>query len=312
MSTTTLLGPGGEFDAIRELLARWGDRARGVGDDAAVLEVPAGERLIVSTDSSVEGVHFRRDWLTPREIGYRATVAALSDLAAMAATPLGMLIAIAVPAGWRADLGALADGIGDAAALCDVPIVGGDLARAAELSITVTVMGSAVTPLTRSGARPGDRIWITGTLGGPARAIAALAANRAPDAASRERFAHPVPRLKEARWLAARGATAGMDISDGLVADAGHLAAASGVRVSLDLDRVPHVEGSDALTAAGNGEEYELLIALPASAAVHDFQPLFRLPLTEIGIVGAVGHPAVETTYRGARVAPPRGYDHFS
>ena len=312
MDATTPLGPGGEFDAIRELLARWGDRAQGIGDDAAVMEVPAGERLVVSTDSSVEGVHFRRDWLALREIGYRVTAAALSDLAAMAATPLGMLIAIAVPDRSRGDLGALADGIGDAAALCDVPIIGGDLTRGAELSITVTVMGSAVSPLTRGGAHPGDRIWVTGMLGGPAHAIAAFAADRPPDAASRERFAHPVPRLREARWLAAHGATAGLDISDGLVADAGHLAAASGVRISLDLDRVPHVAGTDALTAAGSGEEYELLIALPPSAAVHDFQQLFRLPLTEVGVVGAIGSPGVETMYRGARVAPPRGYDHFS
>jgi thiamine-monophosphate kinase len=213
---------------------------------------------------------------------------------------------------WQTDLGALADGIGDAAALCDIPIIGGDLTRGADLSITVTVMGSAVLPLARSGAQPGDRLWITGTLGGPARAVAALTAGAKPDATSRERFAHPVPRLREARWLAARGATAGMDISDGLVADAGHLAAASGVRISLDLDRVPHVEGTDALAAAGSGEEYELLIALPASAAVHDFQPLFRLPLTEVGVVSGIGHPGVETTYRGVRVAPPRGYDHFS
>ena len=306
------LGPGGEFDVIRGLLARWGSRATGIGDDAAVLEVPAGERLVVSTDSSVEGVHFRRDWLTAREIGYRATAAALSDLAAMAATPLGMVIALALPRSWRDALGDLAEGIGDAAELSGTPIVGGDLTGASELSIAVTVFGTARAPLARSGARPGDRICVTGMLGGPARAIAALTAEEAPDADARSRFAHPLPRLREARWLADRGATALVDVSDGLVADAGHLAAASGVRLVLDLDRVPCMAGVEPTAAAASGEEYELLVALPPSAAVHDFEQLFRLPLTEVGRAEAGGTPGVEARSLGSRVAPPRGYDHFS
>jgi len=312
MPTTTPLGPGGEFDLIRELLARWGSRARGIGDDAAVIAVPAGERLVVSTDSSVEAVHFRRGWLTPREIGYRATAAALSDLAAMAATPLGILVALALPTAWRAEVGEIADGIGDAVDLCGVPIVGGDLTAATDLAITVTVMGTAIAPLARSGARPGDRIWVTGTLGGPGRAVAALSDNAAPDAESRARFARPVPRLREARWLAARGATAAIDISDGLIADAGHLASASAVRLVIELDRLPHVAATDVIAAAGSGEEYELLVTLPPSAAVHDFEQAFRVPFTEIGRVTAADTPGVEATYRGERVAPPRGYDHFS
>ena len=315
MTSSTSLGPGREFDVIRALLERWGARARGIGDDAAIVDVPAGERLIVSTDSSVEGVHFRRAWLTPREIGYRATAAALSDLAAMAATPLGVLIAIAVPPGWNADLTAIADGIADAVDVCGAPIVGGDVTSGTELSIGVTVLGSAMTPLVRTGARPGDRVCVTGTLGGPASAIAALEAGRIPDVEARSRFAHPVPRLREARWLASRGATSGIDISDGLVADAAHLAAASGVRLRLDLDRVPRMPGVEALTAAAGGEEYELLVTLPPSAAVHDFDQLFRIPLSEIGVVVASrgpGETGVETFLRGERVAPPRGYDHFS
>ena len=312
MVTTTPLGPGGEFDLIRALMARWGERARGIGDDAAVVDIPAGERLVVSTDSAVEGIHFRRAWLTAREIGYRATASALSDLAAMAATPLGVLISIALPDEWRPDAGAIADGIGEAVELCAVPIVGGDLTRGSELSITVTVMGSAVAPLMRNGARPGDRICVTGVLGGPGLALEALVANATPERGARERFARPMPRLREARWLAARGATAAIDISDGLVADAGHLAAASGVRLLLDLDRVPHAAGTTALGAAASGEEYELLVALPPSAAVHDFEQLFRLKLTSIGEVVAAAAPGVETILRGERVAPPRGYDHFS
>ena len=312
MSPSTPLGPGREFDVIRSLLGRWGDRARGVGDDAAVLEVPPGELLVVSTDSSIEDRHFRRAWLSPREIGYRATAAALSDLAAMGAAPLGLILAIAVPESWRDALGEIADGIGDAASLCHTPIVGGDLTGGRELSITVTVLGSTATPLRRSGAGIGDRICVTGTLGGPGRAIAELSAGRVPDARSRERFAHPEPRIREARWLAARGATAAVDISDGVVADAGHVAAASGVRIHIDLERIPCDAGVDCLAAAASGEEYELLVAMPPAAAIHDFELLFRLPLTEIGRVVAGDSPGVSTFHHGTSVAPPRGYDHFS
>src|SRR4051812_44622747 len=98
------LGPGREFDVIRDLVRRWGDSARGIGDDAAVLDVPAGNRLLASTDATVENVHFRRDWLTPEEIGYRAAAAALSDLAAMGATPIAILVALCVPERWREQL----------------------------------------------------------------------------------------------------------------------------------------------------------------------------------------------------------------
>ena len=312
MSPSTSLGPGREFDVIRDLLGRWGDRARGVGDDAAVLEVPPGELLVVSTDSSIEDRHFRRDWLSPREIGYRATAAALSDLAAMGAAPLGLIVAMAIPASWQDALGGIADGIGDAASLSRTPIVGGDLTGGRELSITITVLGSATAPLRRSGARIGDRICVTGTLGGPGRAFAELSAGRVPDARSRERFTHPVPRIAEAGWLAARGATAAVDISDGVIADAGHIAAASGVQIHIDLERIPCDAGADCLSAAASGEEYELLIALPPAAAVHDFEALFRLPLTEIGRVVAGAAPGVSTFHHGTSVAPPRGYDHFS
>ncbi|MFL5577881.1 MAG: AIR synthase related protein, partial [Gemmatimonadaceae bacterium] len=149
------LGPGREFDAVRDMLRRWGAAASGVGDDCAVLDVPAGERLCVSTDASVEGVHFRAGWLTPREIGWRAAAAALSDLAAAGAAPLGLLLAVSVPARWRPDLGELADGVGAAARAAGAPIVGGDTTGAAAdaLSLTVTVLGSAVRPLGRGGAR---------------------------------------------------------------------------------------------------------------------------------------------------------------
>ncbi|NUQ22134.1 MAG: thiamine-phosphate kinase, partial [Gemmatimonadaceae bacterium] len=161
----TPLGPGPEFDAIREMLRRWGPRASGIGDDAALLDVPAGQQLAVSTDSSVEDVHFRRGWLTPHEVGYRATVAALSDLAAVGAAPLALVSALAVPDDWRTTLHDVTDGIGEAAERYRTPIVGGNITRGAKLVVTITVLGAVDRPLPRSAVRPGDELYLTGELG---------------------------------------------------------------------------------------------------------------------------------------------------
>ena len=127
MTHETPLGPGAEFDAIRAMLARLGSFAEDVGDDAAMLRVPRGEQLVVSTDSFAENLHFRRGWLTPEEIGYRAVAAALSDLAAMAAMPLGVLVALGVPHDWRDDLEGIADGIRDCVGRARTVVRGGNV-----------------------------------------------------------------------------------------------------------------------------------------------------------------------------------------
>jgi thiamine-monophosphate kinase len=308
------LGRGTEFDMIRSLLARWGTAARGGGDDAAVVQVPAGQRLLASTDTSVENVHFRHGWLSPREVGYRAGAAAVSDLAAMAATPLGMLVALTLPERWRPHFTALGDGLADIANEAAVPILGGDLTRGAELSLTITVLGAAARPLLRDGARPGDAVWVTGRLGGPGLALRALERGSQPLPAHRERFAHPVPRLREAHWLRERGATAAIDCSDGVAADLCHVAAASGVRIALDLDRLPRVSGASADDAARSGEEYELVVTGPGSLDAAAFEREFGLPLTAVGSVGPAGPagPGVQAT-RGAVAVPlPVGHDHFA
>jgi thiamine-monophosphate kinase len=309
------LGPGREFDVVRRLLARWGPLAEGVGDDAAVLDVPAGERLVVSTDASVEDVHFRRAWLTPREIGRRAAVSALSDLAAMAALPLAVVVAIALPDAWRTELDALADGIGDAVRESGARIVGGDLARAAELSLTLTVLGTARAPLGRGGARAGDAVWVTGLLGGPLLALRAWERGAQPEPLHRARFAAPVARAAEARWLAAHGATAMVDVSDGVAADLGHVAAASRVRVRLDAALLPRVAGATALDAARSGEEYELALTAPVGLDARAFMARHGLALTRVGVVEACAHgqaAGVELELDGARVDLPGGHDHFT
>jgi thiamine-monophosphate kinase len=306
------LGSGGEFDAIRAMLRVWGASASGIGDDAALLSVPESESLVVSTDASFEGVHFRREWLTPREIGARAAAAALSDLAAMAATPIGLLLALGMPADWRAELDALAHGVGELAAASGCPIVGGNVTRAAELSLTITVLGSSARPLTRAGARPGDVLYVTGALGGPGAALDALLGGARPRDVDRARFAAPRPRLAEARWLAERDATAAIDISDGLVSDAGHLAAASAVHATLDVASLPCIEGIPPERAASSGEEYELLVTFPPSARVDvdAFLARFGIPLTLVGRV--TDGDGVSLERRGERVDLPIGHDHLS
>lgn len=307
--TTTALGPGEEFDAIRTLLERWGDRAVGIGDDAAVIDVARGDHLVVSVDSTVENRHFREGWLTAREVGYRAVAAALSDLAAMASRPVGVLIALAVPERWRSELLAIADGIGDAVSEAETVIRGGNITAATELSITTTVLGSAFQPLARSGARAGDLVYVTGVLGGPGAALGHL--ERGESAGQhRERFAHPTPRLREARWLAERGARAAIDISDGLVADLRHLAAASGVGITLDASLVPCLAGVSADDALVSGEEYELVVTTPVRFDGAAFERRFSLALTEIGAVSAMRSGEVRVT--GARVVDASGHDHFS
>lgn len=305
------LGDGREFDAIRGMLDAWGPRASGVGDDAATLTVPPGQELVVSTDASVEGVHFRRDWMSPRELGERAASAALSDLAAMAATPLGLLLALVVPMGWQDDLLEVARGVGGAASRARCPIVGGNLTRGTELSLTITVLGGASSPLRRTGAAVGDRVFVTGRLGSPGAALRALLAGGQPSAADRARFVAPVPRLDEARWLSGHGAHAAIDISDGLLADAMHLARASGVTLAIDLAALPCVDGVSAEDAAASGEEYELLVAFPSHVEVDAiaFEGTFALPLTEIGWAMELGPEPVRLS--GGLPARVRGHDHL-
>ncbi len=315
MSRHLTLGPGREFDAVRDLLARWGTAATGVGDDAAVLDVPTGSRLVVSTDSSVEEVHFRAEWLTPEEIGWRATMAALSDLAAMGATPLGVLLALTVPVRWRGSLGAVAEGVGAAVRAQGAAIVGGDVTDGDRLALTITVLGHAPQPLSRAGARAGDTLYLTGALGGPGAALAAWMSGGVPNAAARARFAHPEARIAAGQWLAGHGATAAIDLSDGLSGDVAHLAHASGMRCTIALDAVPCVAGVSALEALVSGEEYELLVAAP-SLDVNAFSAAHGgLALTAIGQVQApaFGRGAeVVGEQGGVRVELPRAHDHFA
>jgi thiamine-monophosphate kinase len=312
------LGPGAEFDRIREVAAALGPRAAELGDDCAMVPINGGF-LALSTDVSVEGVHFRREWLSFEEIGWRVTAGALSDLAAVGADPVGVLVAVTVPADLEgADVVALMNGAGGAVSSIGGQVLGGDLSRGNQLQLAVTVVGSTGAWLGRSGAQAGDGVWVTGALGGARAALEAWTAGREPGPAARLAFARPEPRVAAGRWLVQAGAHAMLDISDGLAGDTGHLASASGVAVEIDLERLPVHSGvpdlgeqARWLVVAEGGEDYELLVALPESfpeeAATRCYAET-GVPLTRIGQVHA--GEGVRLLHHGEPVAL-RGYDHF-
>jgi thiamine-monophosphate kinase len=288
MSGHQLLGPGPEFDRVRAILAALGERGAPSGDDVALLSL-GGHLLALSTDVSVEGIHFRTDWLSHEEIGWRATAAALSDLAAEGATPLGVLIALTVPqSGTDAQAAALMLGAGKGAEEAGTRILGGDLSSGPAWSVAVTVIGEAARPATRGGGRSGDILYVTGELGSAKAALEAWNGGRMPDAGAREKFAHPVPRIAAGRVLA-QTATAMLDLSDGLAADILHLTSASHCGAEIELERLPIGAGvadearrivkAPEMFAAEGGEDYELLVALPPDAV----PPLLDVKLTRIG-----------------------------
>jgi thiamine-monophosphate kinase len=311
------LGVGGEFDRLRAIFAALGAAGYELGDDCALLSV-GGRTLALSIDLSLEGVHFRTAWLSFREIGWRATAAALSDLAADGATPVGVLVSLGIPSnGQRATGNAspavqIMTGVGAAARSVGARVLGGDLVRSPRYLVDVCVLGVAGRPVRRSGARPGDGLWVTGRLGGAGLALAALRTRRRLAPALRRRFARPVPRIAAGKWLARRGARAMIDISDGLAGDAGHLAAASDVSVTIELERVPCWPGVTPRAALSSGEEYELLIAMPQSfrdTGARAFRRATGLALTRIG--RCTSGRGLRMTDDGRLITPPPGFDHF-
>lgn len=330
MSDHTLpLAPGPEFDLIRRFLpqpVRAGDRPDvlvGPGDDCAVV---CGSGIALSTDMSVEDVHFRRDWLSAREIGFRAAAAALSDLAAVAARPVGVLCSLATgPEDATRMAAEVMHGVRDAADRAGAVLLGGDLARSpGPVVVDVTVVGECPRPVLRSGAHAGHEVWVTGELGGSAAYVAARRAGEEGDPEARERFAHPRPRVREALWLAERNLpTAMIDLSDGLAGDAAHLSAASSVAVLLIPELIPvhpaarrrAESDEEALRMAlSGGEDYELCFTAPVGAVtphLREFETTFGVPLTSVGRLGGGDGVWWVDAEGHRRPLEMRGYRHF-
>ncbi len=323
----------GEFERIRAMLAvaaglGVSDRVLiGPGDDAVVIGPGRDESIVLSTDLSIEGVHFRRDWLTWESIGYRAAAASLSDLAAMAARPVGVLVSLAMPPELETPVyEQITSGVAACLDRAEASLLGGDTARSpGPVVIDVVAVGTSGSAVGRFGAEPGDELWVTGRLGAAAASVRALQSGLEPDPGDRKAFERPEPRWREAMWLAERDVmTAAIDLSDGLAGDAGHLAQASGVRLDIDADRLPLAASLEAWSdssvalaiATGGGEDYELLFAAPPDAlsgVAGDFQQTFGLEVTRVG-VACEGTGVTWVDRAGEEVPPPAaaGYDHFT
>jgi len=294
--------------------------ALGIGDDCALLELPAAEQMAVSTDTLVNGVHFPEN-ADPALLAMRGLAVSVSDLAAMGATPVGFTLALTLPMAEPAWLAAFASGLERMAQQCSIRLIGGDTTRG-PLSLTFTVFGRVPRgqALTRCGARVGDLVCVGGALGDAAGALPLVLGTRqaAPEIAEplRARYWSPQPQLTLGQVLRGK-ASAALDVSDGLLADCGHIAAASGVKLCVEQARLPLSQAlrallgdADARTCAlGGGDDYLLAFTLPAE----HLQPLCAAgwPVHVVGRVEA-GEGVELLDEQGQRLMPPtRGYQHF-
>ena len=315
--------PLGEFDLIERFFTRASARRDvllGVGDDAALLEVPPGRALVAATDTLVEGRHFLAD-APPGSVGHQALAVNLSDLAAMGAEPAWALLSLSLPEADAAWLGPFAEGLFALAGRHGVALVGGDTVRGPRV-VTITALGfvEPALALRRSGAQPGDLLYVSGWPGEAAAGLEALLRGSAsPDDPLVRRCRYAEPRVELGRSL--RGcASAAMDVSDGLLGDLGKLCAASGVGAVLDLERLPvsaelarrHAAADCERLVLSGGDDYELLFTLPeASAAKVEAMSSPALPLHRIGRIEAGRGVQCRRDGRPATVAGG-GYDHFA
>ncbi|MCP9337076.1 thiamine-phosphate kinase [Stutzerimonas xanthomarina] len=316
-----------EFELIRHYFAAaacarvGGDVALGIGDDCALLSVPVGEQLAVSTDTLVAGVHFS-DPCDPYLLGQRALAVSTSDLAGMGATPIGFTLALTIPSVDPDWLSAFARGLDTMAAGCDMRLIGGDTTRG-PLSVTLTVFGRVPVgqALLRSGAKPGDLLCVGGSLGDAAGALPIVLGEREADtaeaAALLRRYWSPQPQLALGQALRGK-ATAALDISDGLLADCNHIATASSVSLVIEQARVPLSDSllrfagtEQALQCAlGGGDDYLLAFTLPADAL-----PSMQSEGWPVHVIGHVevgeGVRLVDADGRSVGIGHP-GYNHFT
>jgi thiamine-monophosphate kinase len=319
----------GEFGLIARIVARLAAGAAqadgvvvGPGDDAAVVAASDG-RVVVTTDLVVEGRHFRREWSTAYDVGRRAAARSLADVAAMGARPTAIVVGLAAPPDLPLDWAdGLADGLRDECRLAGAVVVGGDVSADDHITLTVTALGDLAgrRPVRRSGAVPGDVVVVAGRLGYAAAGLALLQAGRAGDALA-DAHRRPQVAYAAARRLAEAGATAMIDVSDGLVADLGHVASASGVAIELATDDLPLpadlVEAGLALGVdplgwiAGGGDDHAFAATMPGDAALRAVTLLADLPEpVPFAQVGRVV-PGAGVTFVDAPPPGVAGHEHF-
>ena len=316
----------GEFGLIAALSGRFDQGEQvyvGPGDDAAVVRTPKGH-VVISTDLLVEGRHFRREWADARDIGRKAAASNLSDINAMGGTPHSLTVGLAAPADlpvqWALDL---ADGIAEEAGLVGASIVGGDLTTATEVVIAVTVLGTCeVAPVRRSGAQAGDVVALAGRQGWAAAGLAVLARGFRSPRALVEAYQRPQPPYGAGLAAARAGATAMIDVSDGLLADIGHVAHDSGVAIDIRRDAFELAEPMQAVGSAlgvdpmqfilGGGDDHAIVATFPADIALPDgFTPIGAVAASEGGS-GEAGVEPGAVTVDGAAYDGATGWKHFT
>lgn len=311
-----------------ELIARIGRAAAtlnrvvrlGIGDDCAALRVPAGQEMLVTTDFSLEGVHFRRDWHTPESAGHRCLARGLSDVAAMGGRPVAAFLSLALPAGYALPwVDGFMAGMRSLAELHGVELAGGDTAEAPgrEILADIVVIGAVARgkALRRATARGGDLIYVTGRLGGAALELERLAAGegcpRKAGLPGEHPQTFPEPRVAVGRALVWRGiATSCMDLSDGISSDLKRICEASGVGAEVREERLPLSVGATLEQALHGGEDYELLFTARAETRVP--RKIGGVPVCCIGrIVGAETHVNLIRIDGRCEVLEPGGWEHF-
>jgi thiamine-monophosphate kinase len=316
----------GEFDLISRLvkgLSLAGSTIVGPGHDCALIRAN-GERFLFTVDALVEGRHFERDWLSPHQLGSKSFLVNASDVAAMGGSPRWCVVSLGLPAAYLVrDAVALQRGIADAARRCGASVVGGNLARSDRLFVSIALLAAAPRRLvTRDGARPGDQLYVTGTVGDAALGLRLLLGGKRPRGSGYllNRFRRPTARLRQGRLLVAAGiASAAIDVSDGLAQDLGHICEASGVGARLYADQLPlspafrRILRPDNELALHGGEDYEILCTVPPGrvAKLQRRQAQLACPITRVGEVVA-GSGVRVIGEEGTEVKLARaGYDHF-
>jgi thiamine-monophosphate kinase len=292
----------------------------GIGDDCAILQIPAGNEALVTTDFSLEGVHFRREWHPPEVVGHRCLTRGLSDIAAMGGQPIAAFLSFALPQNLpQSWVDAFLQGLLKLARTFEVTLAGGDTAESpGGVLADIVVVGSAPkgTAFRRSGARPGDRICVTGELGGSAATLELLSSGRKLRPRDYAQHFHPTPRIEVGHWLRQRKlASAMIDISDGLSTDLSHICEESGVGAEVLADAIPRsaigkpsheVERNFALHG---GDDYELLFTVPSGKRVPT--RIAGVPITQIGQIKR-GKDIVLRNQRGTESKlKPAGWQHF-
>ena len=290
---------------------------RGIGDDAAILQAARGQQLLVTTDLCIEGVHFRREWHPARSVGHRCLTRGLSDVAAMGGEPVACFLSLGLPPKlqqrWVDDF---LKGLVDLARRSGVSLAGGDISSADKVMIDIVVTGQvpAKKAVLRSGARPGDRIFVTGDLGGSAAVLRKLYAGTKVTPAKDNRHFYPAPRLEAGKWLRQHGATAMIDISDGLSVDLEHICQESRVNATIDANHLPVAEDASLALALHGGEDYELLFTVPKKTKLPS--KIAGVRVTEIGEIQPQANSRTRVHLRGldgrTRPLKPAGWEHFS